>query len=155
VNETQALRAQPFQLFKPLLRGLAQRLNRVSEFLMGLTLHAGEGYAFHLRFALHNPRSIGNLDALNLPSVTGEENAGPLLFREPEHPLHLTARDHPGIIDDQGPTVQRRLDCALSMVTRHLALNFPAAMVCMLSSVFMVLIPWSDGFHRGYSPSKS
>jgi AAA domain len=55
--------AQPFQLFKPLLWGLAQRLNRVSVFLMGLTLHAGEEYAFHLRFALHNPRSIGNLDA--------------------------------------------------------------------------------------------
>jgi hypothetical protein len=69
-----------------------------------LTLHAGEGDAFHLRFAFQNPQSIRRLHAVNLPSVTREENADRLSFREPEDSVHLTAKDHVGLIDDQDPT---------------------------------------------------
>lgn len=71
--------------FESLLRSLAQRLNGISALRVRLALHPGQGNTLHLRFALQNTQRVGCLDALNLSSIAGEENARLLLVRKSQY----------------------------------------------------------------------
>jgi hypothetical protein len=105
-----AYRAKPLQLLKALFGNLAQGLNGVSILRVSLTLYAGrQGDALHLGFALQNAQRVGRLDTLNLACVTREDDACHMLFGKPKYVLHLTARDHSGLVDDQDPTPESRL----------------------------------------------
>ena len=101
--------AKPFQLLKTLFGSLAQGLNGVSILRVRLTLYAGQGDAFHLRFALQYAQCVGRLDTLNLACVAREKNPRHFALGQLKNAVHLPSRDHSRLIDNQDLATERRL----------------------------------------------
>src|SRR5208282_1318959 len=74
-----------------------------------LPLYFSKGNTLQARLPFQDTQSIRGLDAGNLSRVTGKDDSGSLILGEVEQALHLLARNHACLINNQDPPAQRAL----------------------------------------------
>src|SRR5271166_4929391 len=72
-----------------------------------LPLYFSKGNTLQVRLPFQDTQSIRGLYAGNLSGVAGKDDSGSLILGEVQQALHLPARDHACLIDNQDLPAQR------------------------------------------------